>query len=156
MPDWTLTGNGIAVEKCNGFCGAPRDTTRIRRVPPVRARILLAEDEASVAQAVITRFTEMGHEVRWARAVREVRAELPEFSPDLLILDVTLDTDGLELFQAIRFAPEHPPAGVVILTESGDIAMRERAQQLGAAAVVTKPLRGDELAEVVEDLLTFI
>jgi len=34
--------------------------------------------------------------------------------------------------------------------------MRERAQQLGAAAVVTKPLRGDELAEVVEDLLTFI
>src|ERR1700680_1983781 len=125
-------------------------------MPPARARILIAEDEAAVAQQVINRFTLIGHEVRWARAMREVRDELHMFEPDVLILDVTLDTDGLELFQAIRFAPEHPPAGVVILAESGDIAMRERAQQLGAAAVVTKPLRGDELAEVVEDLLTFI
>ena len=125
-------------------------------MPPERARILVAEDEASVAQPVIDRFRELGHEVRWARAVRQVRAELPLFSPDLLILDVTLDTDGLELFQALRFAPEHPPGGVVILTEPGDIATRERAQQLGAAAVMMKPVRGDELVDIVEDLLTLI
>src|SRR5437660_112157 len=125
-------------------------------MPPARARILLAEDEAAVAQPVIDRFTELGHDVRWARAVRQVRAELPAFAPDVLILDVTLDTDGLELFQALRFAPEHPAAGVVILTEPGDIATRERAQQLGAAAVVAKPIRGDELVHVVEDLLTLI
>jgi len=65
-------------------------------------------------------------------------------------------TDGLELFQAIRFAPEHPPAGVIVLTEAGDVPTRERAQQLGAAAVLVKPIRGDELIDVVEDLLTFI
>lgn len=105
---------------------------------------------------VVERFTGIGHEVHWVRAVRDVRAELPSWSPDLLILDTTLDTDGLELFQAIRFAPEHPPAGVVILTEPGDVITRERAQQLGAAAVVSKPIRGDELVEVVEDLLTFL
>jgi DNA-binding response OmpR family regulator len=125
-------------------------------MPPTRARILLAEDEASVAQPVINRFTEIGHEVHWVRAVRHVRAELPAFSPDLLILDVTLDTDGLELFQALRFAPEHPPAGVIILTPPGDVRTRERAQQLGAAAVLSKPLQGDELVDVVDDLLTFI
>jgi DNA-binding response OmpR family regulator len=119
-------------------------------------RILVAEDEASCAKPVIERFTGIGHEVHWVRAVRDVRAELPAWSPDLLILDTTLDTDGLELFQAIRFAPDHPPAGVVILTEPGDITTRERAQQLGAAAVVSKPIRGDELVEIVEDLLTFI
>jgi DNA-binding response OmpR family regulator len=119
-------------------------------------RILLAEDEAGLAEPVIQRFSDMGHEVHWARAVREVRAELTDFSPDLLILDVTLDTDGLELFQAIRFAPEHPNAGVIILTPPGDVATRERAQQLGAAAVLGKPVRGEDLAEVVEDLLTFI
>lgn len=125
-------------------------------MPPARARILLAEDEASVAQPVIDRFTDAGHDVHWARAVRHVRAELPAFAPDVLILDTTLDTDGLELFQAIRFAPEHPPAGVVILTPPGDVKTRERAQQLGAAAVLSKPLQGDELLDVVEDLLTFI
>jgi DNA-binding response OmpR family regulator len=125
-------------------------------MPPARARILIAEDEAAVAQQVINRFTLRGHEVRWARAVREIRAELPVFAPDVLILDATLDTDGLELFQALRFAPEHPRAGVVILTAAGDIGARERAQQLGAAAVMMKPVRNDELVEIVEDLLTYI
>jgi len=88
---------------------------------PARARILIAEDEAAVAQQVINRFTVLGHEVRWAKAVREVREDLSAFEPDVLILDATLDTDGLELFQAIRFAPEHPRAGVVILTAAGDV-----------------------------------
>jgi DNA-binding response OmpR family regulator len=125
-------------------------------MPPARARILIAEDEAAVAQQVINRFTLRGHDVRWAKAVREIRAELPVFAPDVLILDATLDTDGLELFQALRFAPEHPRAGVVILTAAGDIGARERAQQLGAAAVMMKPVRNDELVEIVEDLLTYI
>jgi DNA-binding response OmpR family regulator len=128
----------------------------MRVMPPARARILIAEDEAAVAQQVINRFTLIGHEVHWAKAVREVRDELRAFEPDVLILDTTLDTDGLELFQAIRFAPEHPRAGVVILTAAGDVPARERAQQLGAAAVMMKPVRNDELVDIVEDLLTYI
>lgn len=125
-------------------------------MPPARARILVAEDEAAVAHQVINRFAMIGHDVRWAKAVREVRAELKSFEPDVLILDATLDTDGLELFQAIRFAPEHPRAGVVILTAAGDVQARERAQQLGAAAVMMKPVRNDELVDIVEDLLTYL
>ncbi|MBV8302548.1 MAG: response regulator [Candidatus Dormibacteraeota bacterium] len=120
------------------------------------ARILVAEDQASVAEPILDRFSILGYTTRWARAVREARRELHEFSPDLLVLDTTLDTDGLELFQALRFAPEHPPGGVVVLVEPGDVPTRERAQQLGAAAVLMKPIRGDELVDVVEDLLTFI
>ncbi|MGH7685382.1 MAG: response regulator [Candidatus Dormibacteria bacterium] len=125
-------------------------------MPPERARILLAEDQASVGQPVVDRFSGGGHDIRWVRAIREAREQLAEFAPDVLILDTTLDTDGLELFQALRFAPEHPPGGVVILTEPGDIGTKERAQQLGAAAVMAKPLQVDELLEIVEDLLTYI
>ena len=125
-------------------------------MPPARVRILVAEDQAAVAQQIINRFTLLGHDVRWSKAVREVRAELTDFQPDVLILDATLDTDGLELFQAIRFAAEHPRAGVVILTAEGDVGARERAQQLGAAAVMMKPVRNDDLVEIVEDLLTYI
>ena len=125
-------------------------------MPPDRVRILIAEDEAAVAQQIINRFTLLGHDVHRSKAVREVRAELKAYDPDVLILDATLDTDGLELFQAIRFAPEHPRAGVVILTAAGDVGARERAQQLGAAAVMMKPVRNDELVEIVEDLLTYI
>ena len=120
------------------------------------ARILLAEDEQSVAGPIIARLESDGHTIHWVTGVRDLRAELPQFQPDLLLLDVTLDTDGLEFFQAVRFAPEHPRAGVVVLTEPGDVRMKERAQQLGAAAVMPKPVDGDQLVALVEDLLTFI
>ncbi|MGA8015094.1 MAG: response regulator [Candidatus Dormiibacterota bacterium] len=120
------------------------------------ARILVAEDEAAVARPLVAALTERGHQVRWVRAVRELRAELPVFSPAVLLLDVTLDTDGLEFLQAIRFAPHCPPAGVVVLTDPGDTGARDRAHQLGAAAVVTKAPTPDRVVEVVEDLIAFL
>jgi DNA-binding response OmpR family regulator len=120
------------------------------------AKILVAEDMSGVAQPIVDHLTVLGYDARWVRTVREARRELSEFSPDLLLLDTTLDNDGLELFQALRFAPEHPPGGVIILVEPGDVPTRERAQQLGAAAVLMKPIRDDELTNTIEDLLTFI
>ena len=121
-----------------------------------RARILLAEDQASVAAPVVSRLNEAGHEVRWVRQMRELRREMADNPPDLLLLDTTLDTDGLEYFQAVRFAAEHPPAGVIVLTPPGDRRTKERAQQLGAAAVLAKPLDGDTVVAVVGDLLSMI
>lgn len=109
-----------------------------------------------MASPLISRLHEAGHEVRWVRQMRELRSELPHFTPDLLLLDTTLDTDGLEFFQAVRFAPEHPPAGVVVLTPAGDIRTKEQAKQLGAAAVLPKPLDGDAVVAVVDDLLSMV
>ncbi|GAC1338211.1 MAG: hypothetical protein NVSMB29_03730 [Candidatus Dormibacteria bacterium] len=120
------------------------------------ARILLVEDETAPARTVTTTLQALGHQVHWVRTVREARQELRDAAWDVLVLDVSLDSDGLEFFQAIRFAPEHPGGGVVIMTEPGDVQTKERAKQLGAAGVLTKPLVADELAAVVEDLLAFI
>jgi DNA-binding response OmpR family regulator len=120
------------------------------------ARILLAEDEATQARTMIAALEGRGHQVRWVRAVRDVRAELPTFSPALLVLDVTLDTDGLELLQALRFAPQCPPGGVVVLTDPEDVRSRERAHQLGATAVVAKDPTPDRLVAVVEELIGFL
>lgn len=120
------------------------------------ARILVAEDEASIAAPVVARLTEAGHEVRWVRQMRDLRRVMGEDPPDVLLLDTTLDTDGLEYFQAVRFAPEHPRGGIVVLTPPGDVRSKERAQQLGAAAVLAKPLDGDAVVAVVGDLLSMI
>ncbi len=122
----------------------------------VPARILLAEDQASVAAPVVSSLTGAGHTVRWVRQMRDLRRIIRDEPPDLLVLDTTLDTDGLEFFQAVRFAPELPPAGVVILTPPGDVRTKERAQQLGAAAVLPKPLDPHALVAVVGDLLSMI
>jgi DNA-binding response OmpR family regulator len=119
-------------------------------------RILLAEDEVVVARSLILALRERGHEVRWVRAVRELRTELPSFRPTVLLLDVTLDTDGLEFLQAIRFTADCPPAGVVVLAESGDTASRDRAHQLGAVAVVNKPVEEAPLLVLIEELVGFL
>jgi DNA-binding response OmpR family regulator len=120
------------------------------------ARILLAEDEVIVARPLILALRERGHKVRWVRAIRELRAELPAFAPQVLLLDVSLDTDGLEFLQAIRFTADCPPAGVVVLAESGDTASRDRAHQLGAVAVVNKPVEEAPLLALVEELIGFL
>ena len=120
------------------------------------ARIMLAEDEVTVARPLILALRGGGHEVRWVRAVRELRTELPAFSPALLLLDVSLDTDGLEFLQAIRFTELCPPAGVVVLADPGDIASRDRAHQLGAVAVVNKPVEEGPLLALVKELIGFL
>ncbi len=122
----------------------------------VGVRILLAEDEGIVARPLILALREAGHEVRWVRAVRELRTELPAFAPQVLLLDVSLDTDGLEFLQAIRFTADCPPAGVVVLADPGDTLSRDRAYQLGAAAVVSKPVEAGPLLGLVEELVGFL
>jgi DNA-binding response OmpR family regulator len=121
-----------------------------------RGTVLLAEAEPAVAKAVTTRLDQDGVDVRWVRTVREARGELESNPPDLLLLDTALETDGLEFFQALRNRPEAPRGGVIVLTEKTDVHARERAQQLGAAAVVTKPISLEDVAQAVRELLSVI
>ena len=121
-----------------------------------RGTVLLAEAEDSVAKLVAARLDSEGVGVRWVRTIREARQELTDNPPDLLVLDTALETDGLEFFQALRSRPEAPRGGVIVLTDSHDVHARERAAQLGAAAVVTKPLKMDAVAQAVRELLDCI
>jgi two-component system alkaline phosphatase synthesis response regulator PhoP len=118
--------------------------------------VLLAEAEDTVAKLVSARLGSDGVGVRWVRTVREARQELADHPPDLLLLDTALETDGLEFFQALRLRPDAPRGGVIVLAEKSDVHARERAAQLGAAAVVTKPLSVDEVARAVHELLACI
>jgi two-component system catabolic regulation response regulator CreB len=121
-----------------------------------KGTVLLAEAEPGVAKVVSTRLDEDGVDVRWVRTVREARQELADNPPDLLVLDTALETDGLEFFQALRSRPEAPRGGVIVIADQADVHARERAAQLGAAAVVTKPLKLDEVAQAVRELLDCI
>jgi DNA-binding NarL/FixJ family response regulator len=45
---------------------------------------------------------------------------------------------------------------VVVLADPGDTASRDRAHQLGAAAVVSKPVEQARLVALVEELVSFL
>jgi len=117
------------------------------------ATILIVEPEGKVAGAVASRLESDGHRVDWVPTVREARGRLREEPTDVLLLDVVEPATTLEFFQAVRFAPEAPRGGIVVITDPEDQRTRELAQQLGAAAVVTRPVHADEVSAVVRDLV---
>jgi DNA-binding response OmpR family regulator len=120
------------------------------------ANILVVEPEGRVANAVASRLQPDGHRVGWVRTLREARGRLRDQPTDVLLLDLAQEAGTLEFFQAVRFAPEAPRGGIVVIADPEDQRSRELAQQLGAAAVVTRPLHADEVSAVVRDLVSHL
>ncbi len=72
---------------------------------------------------------------------------------DLILLDLNMPVmDGFAFLERLAERGEPRPPIIVITTESG-AADRERAKSLGAVAYVTKPVRGHELAQTVQQVL---
>ena len=66
-------------------------------------RILIIDDDKTIGgmvQAVLNRFQ---YQVRWAETGATGLSELASFSPDLVLLDVSLpDMDGVEVLHQMR------------------------------------------------------
>ena len=66
--------------------------------------------------------------------------------PDMLVLDILLPyLGGLEFLEAMRHDPDVGRTPVVCVTGMRDDATYLRAMELGAEAVLTKPVRVEEL-----------
>ena len=116
--------------------------------PRRRGRILLAEDDQSVLDALAMVLTHAGYEVLTARTGREALLML---STDihLLISDLWMpQMDGLALLdEAHRAVPAMP---TVIITGNATVPSAVRAMKLGAFDYLTKPFAPPDLLDVVE------
>lgn len=115
-------------------------------------RILLVEDAADVAEAIIARTTRMGHTVDWeshgGRASDRVTADYY----DLLILDVMLpEMDGFALLKRAR--DKKLNTQVLMLTACGEIEERVKALDMGANDYLVKPFDFRELEARIRALL---
>lgn len=108
-------------------------------------RILLAEDDPLLGDALQTGLRELGFQVDWVRdgeaAQRELRAQV--YSAAVLDLGLPL-LDGTEVLAQIRRARSAVP--VLVLTARDAVPERIRALDLGADDYVIKPVDLDELA----------
>lgn len=115
------------------------------------ARILLVEDEPSIAEIVEFALKSEGFQVTWRTLVREAETELATTPCDLLILDLGLpDGSGLELLKELRRNAETP---VLILSARNAELDRVLGLELGADDYVTKPFSPRELAARVKAIL---
>ncbi|MEV7420218.1 response regulator transcription factor [Streptomyces sp. NPDC089919] len=119
--------------------------------PTPPARILVVDDDPTVAEVVTGYLHRAGHRVEHAADGPAALAAATAGTPDLVVLDLMLPgIDGLEVCRRLR---AERPVPVIMLTARGDEDDRIAGLELGADDYVTKPFSPRELVLRVESVL---
>ena len=112
-------------------------------------RILLADDEPDVLEVSrIALETVGGFEVAVCDSGAELLRRLPDFSPDLIIIDVMMpDMAGPEVLARVRLIPGFGEMPVVFLTGVINGDELKNLRNSGAADVILKPFDPMTLAD---------
>jgi len=111
------------------------------------AHVLLVEDEALFARAIVKRLQKAGYDCEHAETLQQGRAIAKQFLPDIVLLDMRLpDGNGLDLLPELT----GKNAAVIVMTAYGEVNDAVNAMKLGATDYLKKPVDLDELLLVVE------
>ncbi len=125
----------------------------------MQARVLIADDEASLRKVLASSLRKEGYEVASAKSGEEA-LELLEASGDpdtgdpfhLVITDLKMGgLDGMALLQRINKRYKDLP--VVVLTAHGTVDLAVQALKLGAFDFITKPYDREEFLQIVRKAL---
>jgi len=119
------------------------------------ARVLVVDDDPTVAEVVGDYLRHAGMESRHAADGHAALRLADTWRPDLVVLDVMLPgIDGLEVCRRLRDARgEHTLLPVIMLTALGEEDDRVLGLETGADDYVTKPFSPRELALRVQAVL---
>ncbi len=130
---------------------APEAAPEAAPVPASSSRLaLVVEDEDMAADLLRLQLEETGFRVTRA-ATAEAALELAmREKPDVITLDILLPgMDGWEFLERIKDAPELARIPVVIVSIVAD---GKRGASLGAAQVLQKPIRHEDLADAMKQI----
>jgi len=118
-------------------------------------RVLSVEDDDDQFTLLKVALRSMPLELRRASSGREALTLLPEFMPELLLLDVTLpDIRGWEVLDWLKtndVALNNIP--VIVLTGHTEASHRVIAKLQEVALYMNKPVKADELREKIKTVL---
>ena len=117
-----------------------------------KGRVLVAEDDRAVRDAVERALSFEGYEVITARDGAEALQRVLNDSPDLVVLDVMMPiVDGLETCRRLRASGNAVP--VLMLTARTEVADRVAGLDAGADDYLAKPFALEELLARMRALL---
>lgn len=115
-------------------------------------RLLLVEDDPSLARGLVDNFRDEGFEVRLVERGDEAVSAVREFRPNVLVLDIILPgRSGLDILRDLRAGGD--PVPVLMLTAKGEVVDRVVGLELGADDYLSKPFARQELLARVRALL---
>ena len=114
--------------------------------------VFVVDDDASVRDAVQRLISSVGLRVETFGSTSEfLNGKRPD-APACLVLDVRLpDASGLELQRDLVAANVHIP--IIFITGHADVPMTVRAMKAGAVEFLTKPFRGQELLDAIQEAI---
>lgn len=119
-----------------------------------KAKILIVEDDSSLAEVLDYNLCQEGYETHVARDGQQGLQEIRLRCPDLVVLDLMLPLiDGVEVCRLVRAAPATQSMLILMLTAKSEEADQLVGFSVGADDYVTKPFSIKVLLQRINALL---
>ncbi len=119
-----------------------------------RAKMLLVEDDAALAELLVYHFRREDFDVKQTADGEEALLLAQENAPDIVLLDWMVEgLSGIEVCRRLRRMPETQNVPIIMLTARGEEEDRVRGLETGADDYVTKPFSPRELVARVGAVL---
>ena len=119
-----------------------------------KPRVLIVEDESSIAELIAVNLQHNGFEPLWAEDGVAAKREIDSGLPDLILLDWMLPgQSGLELARMWRRDPRTKSIPILILTARGDESDKVAGLDAGADDYITKPFSTQEMLARIRAVL---
>lgn len=114
-------------------------------------KILIVDDDENICEVIKMYLETTGYNVKVAHDGKAAKEEFVNFSPNLVVLDMTLPgIDGMEVLKWIRKDSNVP---VIMLTAKGETFDKVLALEIGADDYVVKPFEPKELLARVKAVM---
>ncbi|HSC69445.1 MAG TPA: response regulator [Cellvibrio sp.] len=100
-------------------------------------KMIVVDDELDICETLADYFSLQGFEVKMAANGQELKSILPDFSPQIVLLD--LNMPGEDGFTLTRYLREHTSAGVIMVTAAAGQVDMIVGLEMGADDYVSKP-----------------
>ena len=114
------------------------------------ARVLIVDDEALLRAMMQDGLEAAGHQVVLADSGR-IALEMAKIDrPDCILLDIMMpEMDGYETCARLKADADLAPIPVILVSATADLRVVDRAEQVGAAGVLPKPIPFEQLQHAV-------
>ncbi|MFA5027764.1 MAG: response regulator [Candidatus Methylomirabilota bacterium] len=114
------------------------------------ARILIVDDEALLRAMMQDGLEAAGHQIVLADSGR-IALEMAKIDrPDCILLDIMMpEMDGYETCARFKADADLAPIPVILVSATADLRVVDRAEQVGAAGVLPKPVPFEQLQHAV-------
>ncbi len=115
-------------------------------------KIMIVDDQKGIRRLLTEVFLEYGYEIESCSSGNKALEIIPEFNPDLIIMDVKMPgMNGIDVLKKLRETDRERK--VIMMTAYGDQHYVNQAEALGVARFIIKPFDLNDLKTQVSEIL---